>query len=67
MQVSTKVAAKVPANLSSAEAAALAGASPAVDLAERIEEGERVLVIGAGGGMGSILCQLLRLRGAYKW
>ena len=62
--VSTKIADKVPDLLSSDGAAALASASPAVDLATRIQKGERVLVMGAGGGIGSHFCQVLRERGA---
>ena len=62
--VSTRVAAKVPDELSSDGAAALASASPAVELAEKIQKGERVLVMGAGGGIGSHFCQVLRERGA---
>mmetsp|Transcript_23331 Transcript_23331/g.57416 ORF Transcript_23331/g.57416 Transcript_23331/m.57416 type:complete len:376 (+) Transcript_23331:46-1173(+) len=54
----------VPENVSSTDAVALASASPAVLLADRIQEGERVLVLGAGGGVGSHLAQLLRKRGA---
>lgn len=45
------------------DAAALAGASPAVCLADRVKQHERVLIFGAGGGVGSHLCQLLRQRG----
>ena len=63
--VSMTVASKVPDNLSSEEAAALASAAPATLMADKyIQGGERVLVVGAGGGVGSHLCQLLRLRGA---
>lgn len=62
--VSTAVADKVPETLSSVDAAALISASPAVALAESVQPGERVLVLGAGGGVGSHLCQLLRVRGA---
>ena len=62
--VSSLVADKVPKDLSSEGAAALASASPAVLLADRIQNGERVLVLGAGGGVGSHLCQLLRSNGA---
>ena len=62
--VSTQVADKVPDSVSSDEAAALASASPATVLAERINPGERVLVLGAGGGMGSHFCQVIRDRGA---
>jgi len=45
-------------------AAALASASPAVLLADKVKKGERVLVFGAGGGVGSHLCQCLREQGA---
>jgi NADPH:quinone reductase-like Zn-dependent oxidoreductase len=62
--VSTKVADKIPDSVSFEEAAALVGASPALVLADYIQEGERVLVIGASGGMGSIFCQMLKHRGA---
>jgi NADPH:quinone reductase-like Zn-dependent oxidoreductase len=55
---------KVPENVSSEDAAALAGACPAILLAERIQEGERVLILGAGGGVGSHTCQIMRARGA---
>ena len=54
----------VPENVSSNDAVALASACPAVLLADRIQEGERVLVLGAGGGVGSHLVQLMRTRGA---
>mmetsp|Transcript_14435 Transcript_14435/g.22546 ORF Transcript_14435/g.22546 Transcript_14435/m.22546 type:complete len:454 (+) Transcript_14435:93-1454(+) len=47
-------------SLSSEDAAALASASPATSLADRLVPGERVLVLGAGGGVGSHLCQLAR-------
>eukprot|EP00550_Attheya_septentrionalis_P010259 CAMPEP_0198288676 /NCGR_PEP_ID=MMETSP1449-20131203/7098_1 /TAXON_ID=420275 /ORGANISM="Attheya septentrionalis, Strain CCMP2084" /LENGTH=380 /DNA_ID=CAMNT_0043986867 /DNA_START=151 /DNA_END=1293 /DNA_ORIENTATION=- len=50
----------VPEEISSDEAAALAGASPAVALADRIKAGERVLILGASGGVGSHVCQLIR-------
>lgn len=62
--VSTKVADKVPDEITFDEAAALVGASPATVLADRIQAGEKVLVLGARGGVGSHLCQLLRNRGA---
>ena len=62
--VSSRVADKVPESISSDGAAALASASPATVLADRINPGERVLVLGAGGGVGSHFCQLLRHRGA---
>ncbi|CAJ1957478.1 unnamed protein product [Cylindrotheca closterium] len=54
----------IPESVSSVDAAALASASPAVLLADRIQAGERVLVLGAGGGVGSHLVQLMRKRGA---
>ena len=62
--VSTLVADKVPDSIGSDEAAALASASPATLLADRINPGERVLVLGASGGIGSHFCQLIRHRGA---
>lgn len=62
--VSTRIACKVPDSISSDGAAALASASPAVQLSHRINKGERVLVMGAGGGLGSHFCQMLRERGA---
>lgn len=43
-------------------AAALASATPALLIADRVKEGDRVLVFGAGGGVGSHLCQCLRQR-----
>lgn len=55
---------KIPENLSFEEGAVLASVSPATLLAERIQEGERVLVMGAGGGVGSHTCQVMRKRGA---
>jgi len=61
--ISTAMCDKVPDGVSSAEAAALASsATIALCLSKRIKENERVLVLGAGGGVGSHLCQLLRLR-----
>jgi NADPH:quinone reductase-like Zn-dependent oxidoreductase len=62
--ISHAVCEKVPAHISFVDAAALASASPAVLLAERIREGERVLVLGAGGGVGSHACQLMKAQGA---
>ena len=61
--VSHKVCAKVPDSLSSEDAAALVGAAPSMLLADRIQPGERVLILGAGGGLGSHICQLLRDKG----
>jgi NADPH:quinone reductase-like Zn-dependent oxidoreductase len=61
--ISPKMCDKVPDEISSIEAAALASsATIAVSLSKKIKENERVLVLGAGGGVGSHLCQLLRLR-----
>mmetsp|Transcript_22157 Transcript_22157/g.27185 ORF Transcript_22157/g.27185 Transcript_22157/m.27185 type:complete len:376 (-) Transcript_22157:681-1808(-) len=62
--INTAVCAKVPEGISSEEAAALAGACPAILLAERIQRGERILIFGAGGGLGSHVCQIVRSRGA---
>lgn len=62
--VSPKMAYKVPENLSSEDAAALASsATIALHLSRRINQNERVMVVGAGGGVGSHLCQFLRLKG----
>ena len=55
---------KVPDNVSPEEAAALASAAPSTLMADRIREGERVLVLGGGGGVGSHVCQMMRNRGA---
>lgn len=62
--VSTLVAAKVPDGIASEEAAAAVSSSPAMALADYIHAGERVLVLGAGGGVGATFCQAVRLRGA---
>ena len=61
--VSTRVADKVPDNISSVDAAALISASPVVDLIRPVRSGERVLVLGASGGIGAHFCQLLRTKG----
>lgn len=50
----------VTQNLSPLAAAALASASPAVQLAEYVQPNERILVLGAGGGIGSHFVQLAR-------
>lgn len=55
---------KIPENLSFEEGAILASVSPATVLAERIQEGERILIMGAGGGVGSHTCQVMRKQGA---
>lgn len=61
----TSVCDVVPQNVSSEDAAALvSSAMVAVIIADRIHEGDRVLIYGAGGGVGSHLCQMARLRGA---
>jgi len=62
--VDTTVCEKIPDAISFEEGAILASASPATLLAERIQEGERVLVMGAGGGVGSHACQIMRKQGA---
>lgn len=51
---------KVPTQVSSVQAAALAGACPATLLAERIRAGERVLILGGSGGVGSLTCQVMK-------
>ena len=62
--ISPKMTDKVPDNVSSEEAAALASSGTiALCLSRRISPKERVLVLGAGGGVGSHLCQFLRLKG----
>lgn len=69
-RVSTSVCEKVVNSIitdhqiSPEAAAALASASPAVALCETIRPGEKVLILGAGGGVGSHLCQLVRMQGA---
>lgn len=61
----TAVCDVVPENVSSEDAAALvSSAMVAVIIADRIREGDRVLIYGAGGGVGSHLCQMARLNGA---
>ena len=63
--VDMTIAEKNSDNVSSNGAAALASASYAIPLANRIRESDkRVLVLGAGGGLGSHFCQLIRQRGA---
>jgi threonine dehydrogenase-like Zn-dependent dehydrogenase len=52
---------KVPDGISPVEAAALVRVSPALKLSETyIRKGDRVLIFGASGGMGSLVCQLAR-------
>jgi len=62
--IDATVCEKIPDNVSFEEGAILASVSPATLLAERIQEGERVLIMGAGGGVGSHTCQIMRKRGA---
>lgn len=62
--VDTRVCEKIPDNLSFEEGAVLASVAPATLLGEGIREGERVLVLGAGGGVGSHTCQVMRNQGA---
>jgi len=61
----TKMCDIVPENVNSIEAAALASSgTPALQLSRRIQaDDKRVLSLGAGGGVGSHLCQLLKMRG----
>lgn len=66
-RVSTSVCEKIPDDpklLSPVAAAALASASPAVVLGDYVCPHERLLILGAGGGVGSHLCQVARARGA---
>jgi NADPH:quinone reductase-like Zn-dependent oxidoreductase len=64
-RVSTTVCEKVDSiKISPLEAAALASASPAVCLSDHVKKGERILVLGASGGVGSHFCQLARQQGA---
>eukprot|EP00565_Helicotheca_tamesis_P008582 CAMPEP_0185728792 /NCGR_PEP_ID=MMETSP1171-20130828/4191_1 /TAXON_ID=374046 /ORGANISM="Helicotheca tamensis, Strain CCMP826" /LENGTH=383 /DNA_ID=CAMNT_0028397535 /DNA_START=32 /DNA_END=1183 /DNA_ORIENTATION=+ len=64
-RVSSSVCEKVDTKkISPVAAAALASASPAAILCEQIRPNERVLILGAGGGVGSHLCQLARMKGA---
>ena len=62
--ISEAVCEKVPEDMSSEEAVALASASPGILLGERINEGERVLILGGGGGVGSHACQIMRAQKA---
>jgi len=62
--ISPTMANIVPDNVSSEDAAALASsATIAMHLSKRIHKDERVLIIGAGGGVGSHLCQFLKMKG----
>jgi NADPH:quinone reductase-like Zn-dependent oxidoreductase len=54
-----------PPHVSSVEAAALGSSAPvAMFVARQIKAGERVLVLGGAGGIGTILLQLLKVRSA---
>ena len=60
---------KIPSTLGYAEAAALPfGAQAALDFADRVAQvqpGERVLIVGASGGVGSYLVQIAKHLGAH--
>jgi NADPH:quinone reductase-like Zn-dependent oxidoreductase len=58
-----EVCEKIPPGLSFVDAAALASACPATLLAEKMKPGDRVLILGAGGGVGSLTSQIMRARG----
>ena len=63
--VSPDVCDCVPDGITHEGAAALVSSGTvAVIIADRIQEGDRVLIFGAGGGVGSHLCQMARLQGA---
>lgn len=56
---------RVPEAISAEGAAALVSSGTVgVLIGDRIRGGDRVLIFGAGGGVGSHLCQVARLRGA---
>lgn len=60
--VSTRIADTIPPEITSVDAAALVSASPAVALADRIHlKDQRVLVMGARGGVGAHFCQILKV------
>ena len=58
--VRQEVCERIPEGISFVEAAALAGACPATLLAEKIHPGERVLILGARGGVGSLTSQIVK-------
>jgi len=64
--VDVTVCEKLPADLTFEEGAVLASVAPAMLLSERIRSGERVLVFGGGGGVGSHACQILRKKQNVK-
>ncbi|CAM9540861.1 unnamed protein product [Scytosiphon promiscuus] len=62
---SSQCARNPPTGLSSAEAAATASSgAAAVVISRHVKPGDRVLVIGGSGGVGTFLVQLARVRGA---
>lgn len=62
--ITASMTGKVPDNVSSEDAAALASsATIACALSKRIDPKERVVIMGAGGGVGSHLCQFLKMKG----
>lgn len=58
--VRQEVCERIPEGISFVEAAALAGACPATLLAEKIRPGDRVLILGARGGVGSLTSQIMK-------
>jgi NADPH:quinone reductase-like Zn-dependent oxidoreductase len=63
--VNTKVCDKVPDGVSPEEAAAVASSGlAAMAVAQCIQKGDRILIFGAGGGVGSYLTQLAKRHGA---
>lgn len=64
-RVSSSVCDKVPDGVSPEAAAALASASAAVCFADYIHDNDRVLILGAGGGVGSHVCQLASGKASY--
>lgn len=62
--VSSNICDKIPDGMAPTDAAALVGATPSTLFADPIQRNERVLILGAGGGEGSHLCQHVRNMGA---
>jgi len=63
--VNTDICDVVPDGISSEGAAALVSSGMVgVILSDYIKEGDRVLIFGAGGGVGSHLCQMVKNQGA---
>ncbi len=71
VHVPERLLVRVPAGVESTEAAALVldhvTAWQMLERVARVEPGERVLVHGAGGGVGTALLELARLRGAVAF